>query len=271
MSEPANPGEQKVIVRVDGRVLHITLNRPQRRNAIDSETNQLLQAAMDRYAADDELWVAVIRGAGEQAFSAGGDLKAMMEAAQGGPAYVIPETGYAGLTSRFDLDKPVIAAVNGLAFGGGFEIALAADLVIAAEHAEFCLPEPKSGIVAYAGGMHRLTRQMPLKRAMQLLLTCDRLSAREAMAWGLVNEVVPYAELDAAVERVTQKILANAPIAIRATKQCVQRGAELSLQEAIAGQETGLYPALEQMRGSSDVFEGIAAFVEKRAPNWRGR
>lgn len=263
--------EAKVLTRVEGRVFHVTINRPDRMNAIDTETNFALEAAFNRFAEDKELWVAVIRGAGDKAFSAGGDLKAMNAASNGGPAYRVPPTGYGGLTNRFDLDKPVIAAVNGLAMGGGFEITMAADLVVAAEHAVFSLPEPLAGIVAYAGGMHRLPRQIGHKRAMELLLTCDAIDAKKALEWGLVNQVVPMAELDAAVDKLVKKILRGAPLAHQATKQCVQRGADLSLRDAIAGQETQLYPALEAMRTSQDILEGIKAFAEKRAPDWKCR
>ncbi|HQR02788.1 MAG: enoyl-CoA hydratase/isomerase family protein [Proteobacteria bacterium] len=263
--------EAKVLTRREGRVLHVTINRPERMNAIDTETNFALQAAFDEFATDGELWVAVIRGAGDKAFSAGGDLKAMNAASSGGPAYVVPEKGYAGLTSRFDLDKPVIAAVNGLAMGGGFEIVMAADLAVAAEHAVFSLPEPLAGIVAYAAGMHRLPRQLPHKQAMELLLTCETLTAAQAMEWGLINQVVPAVGLDAAVDKLVQKVLRCAPLAVRATKQCVQRGLNLSLEDAVRGQETGLYPALEAMRQSQDILEGIRAFAEKRSPVWTGR
>jgi crotonobetainyl-CoA hydratase len=261
---------EKVLTRVDGHVLHVTINRPERYNAIDSETNFALEAAMSRFAADDELWIAVIRGAGDKAFCAGGDIKAMNAAAGGGEPYRIPPTGYGGLTSRFDLNKPVIAAVNGLAMGGGFEIALAADIVIAAEHAVFGLPEPLIGVVAYAGGMHRLPRQIGMKRAMGLLLSGDSVDARTALDWGLVNEVVPAAELDVTVTRWTEKLLCAAPLALRATKECVRTGLDLTLAEAIARQDRAGYPALESMRKSRDTLEGIAAFAEKRPPRWRG-
>lgn len=223
--------DDKVLSRVSGHVLYLTINRPASMNALDTDTHFALGAAIDRFAADDSLWIAVIRGAGEKAFCAGGDIKAMNAAARGGAPYRVPQSGYGGLTSRFDLDKPVIAAVNGLALGGGFEIALAADIVIAAEP----------------------------------------IDARTALEWGLVTEVVPAGELDAAVERWVARLLKGAPLALRATKQCVQRGLELDLEAAIAAQESGAYPALEAMRHSADILEGIAAFAEKRAPRWQGR
>ncbi|MGL6071034.1 enoyl-CoA hydratase-related protein [Craterilacuibacter sp.] len=261
----------KVLTHIDGRVLLITINRPEVRNALDSETHRLMSDALDAYAADDELWLCVLRGAGGQAFCAGGDIGAMHAAANGGEPYVVPASGYGGLTSRFDLDKTVIAVVDGIAMGGGFEIALACDLVIAGESARFALPEPKIGAVAYAGGMHRLPRQIGMKRAMQLLLTGDSVHAAQALDWGLINEVVPDAELDAALARWTGKLTACAPLAIRATKACVSAGLDLPLAAALARQDTGGIAALETMRTSRDVIEGIAAFSEKRKPQWQGR
>jgi enoyl-CoA hydratase/carnithine racemase len=264
--------EAKVLTRVEGRVFHLTINRPERRNAIDPETHLLMHEAFERFSADDELWVAVIRGAGDKAFSAGGDLLAIQESRKGGATYTIPATGYGGLTSRFDLIKPVIAAVNGLAMGGGFEITMACDLAIAADHATFALPEPRSSIFASAGGMHRLPRQISHKRAMYLLLTGERISAAEALEWGLVNEVVPLEDLDMAVDRLVQKVLKNSPLAVRATKQCAQMGADLTLSQAIAKQdERGYYPAIRTMVSSPDLMEGLTAFSQRRTPNWTGK
>ncbi len=266
---PKNTSDN-VLCLVEGNIFYITINRPERMNALDTATNHQLEDAINRYAADDSLWVAVIRGAGDKAFSAGGDIKAMNAAANGGEEYRVPKTGYGGLTSRYDLDKPVIAAVNGLAMGGGFEIALAADLVIAADHATFALPEPLIGVVAYAGGMQRLPRQIGMKRAMQMMLACETVDAQKALDWGLVNEVVPAADLDTAVQAWVEKLLKAAPLAVRATKQCVQQGIDQDLSGAIAGQDDGSYPALETMRNSKDIIEGITAFASKRAPQWSG-
>ncbi len=257
----------RVLTRTDGRALHITINRPERHNALDSETHASMAEALDRFAADDDLWIAVIRGAGDKAFCAGGDLKAMNEAARGGPSYVAPASGYGGLTSRFDLNKPIIAAVNGLAMGGGFELALAADIVIAADHAVFGLPEPLIGAAALAGGIHRLPRQIGLKRAMGLMLSADSIDARTALDWGLVNQVAPLAELDAAIDTWIRKLLRAAPLALRTTKECVRESLNLTLEEAIRRQDSGGYPELERLRKSRDILEGIAAFAEKRQPN----
>ncbi|NMG69696.1 enoyl-CoA hydratase-related protein [Parazoarcus communis] len=261
----------KVLTRTDGHVLTITINRPEAMNALDPETQALMSDAFDDFAADDALWVAVVRGAGGRAFSAGGDIRAMRTALEGGAPYTIPATGYGGLTSRFDLDKPVIAAVEGIAMGGGFEVAMACDLVLATRSASFALPEPRIGAVAYAGGMHRLPRQIGMKRAMELLLTARSIDAAQAAQWGLVNEVVDDGALDAAIARWCELLCANAPLALRATKAAVRDGLALPVDEAIRRQDAGGYPAIEAMRGSRDVVEGIMAFNQKRAPVWEGR
>jgi crotonobetainyl-CoA hydratase len=208
-----------------------------------------------------------VTGAGNRAFSAGNDLK-RQAAGTRGPR---PRNGFGGLAHRFDLDKPVIAAVEGIAMGGGFEVAMACDLVLASRSASFALPEPRIGAVAYAGGMHRLPRQIGMKRAMELLLTARSIDAEQAAAWGVVNEVVDDGAMDAAIARWCEVLCANAPLALRATKAGVRDGLALPLDEAIHRQDAGGYPAIEAMRGSRDVVEGIMAFNQKRAPVWEGR
>lgn len=252
------------LLRVNGRVLHITLNRPQVLNALHPPAHCELAAIFDAFAADSDLWIAVVRGAGKRSFCTGTDLK--VRAQQGRDEY--PPSGFAGLTHRFDLDKPVVAAVNGLALGGGLEIALACDLIVAAEHAKFGFPEPRVGLAAMGGGVHRLVRQLPDKVAMGLLLTGRQFSAQQAQAYGLVNEVVPGERLDDAVQVWVEDMLACAPLALRAAKQVARRNLDFpTLAEAIGAD----YPAAERMIESEDAVEGPRAFAEKRAPVWRGR
>lgn len=255
-------------IRVDreGHVTIITLNRPDVMNALHSPAHFEMHEALDAFAADPEQWVGIITGAGERAFSAGNDLK---HQATGGEMRS-PPTGFAGLTSRFDLNKPLIAAVNGVAMGGGFEIALACDIIIAAEGAVFALPEPRVGLAALAGGLHRLPRAIGVKRAMGMILTGRRVSAAEGAELGFVNEVVPAAELMVAARRWAGQIAELSPMSIRASKEAVFKGLdEPTLEAAIKGQNR--YPAVSALFTSEDFVEGPLAFSQKRAPNWKGR
>jgi enoyl-CoA hydratase/carnithine racemase len=252
-------------VECDGPILTVTIDRPEVLNALHPPANSELEKVFDEFAADPDLWVAIITGAGERAFSAGNDLKVQASAAaEIGPA----RKGFAGLTSRFDSLKPLIAAVNGVAMGGGFEIALACDLIVASENAIFALPEPRVGTAAMAGGMHRLPRQIPLKHAMGMLLTGRRVSAREGYELGFVNEVVPANELMSAARRWADQIVACAPLSVRATKQCAMEGLE---KGGVEGAMNARYEALRTMLKSEDYIEGPRAFAEKRRPNWKGR
>lgn len=253
-------------VATDGPVTTITLNRPAVLNCVNPEMHFELQRAFDAFAADDSQRLAVVTGAGERAFCAGSDLKAM--AASGGlPSIKYPPNGYAGLIERFDLNKPIIAAVNGIAFGGGFEIALACDIIIAADNAKFGLPEPVVGAVALGSGIHRLSRQIGLKNAMGILLSSDSVTAADGLRMGFVNEVAPAEELDAAVAKWCAKILRGAPSAIAATKETAMRGLdETSLAGAIAAQRA--YPAFAAWFTGEDIIEGPRAFAEKRKANW---
>src|SRR5215470_1517311 len=181
------------------RIATITINRPELRNALHPPANRELSAAFDAFAADADAWVAIITGAGDKAFSAGNDLK--YSAQHGMGDMQLGNGGFGGIAARFDLFKPIIAAVNGLALGGGFEIALACDIIVAVEHASFGLPEPRVGLAALAGGMQRLPTLVPPKVAMGMMLTGKPISAAEALRLGLVNEVVAVAELLPAAKR----------------------------------------------------------------------
>lgn len=255
-------------VERDSSVTVITIDRPEARNAVTPEMHQALADAFDAFAADQEQWVAIITGAGEKAFCAGSDLK---RAAAGGVRRTSDWSGgYGGIVSRFDLVKPVIAAVNGFAMGGGFEIALACDIIVAADTALFGLPEPAVGVAAVGGGLHRLPRQIGYKRAMGMILTGAKVSAAEGERLGFVNEVVPAGSVMLTARRWADAILANSPMAVRASKDAVRRGLEeASLAEAIARQHT--YPGLIEMWASEDYREGPRAFAEKRPPRWLGR
>jgi enoyl-CoA hydratase/carnithine racemase len=255
-------------IKVDreGPITIFTLNRPDVMNALHSPAHFELHEAFDAFAADPEQWVGIVTGAGERAFSAGNDLKHQATGGKMGS----PPSGFAGLTARYDLDKPLIAAVNGVAMGGGFEIALACDIILAADKAVFALPEPKVGLAALAGGLHRLPRQIGLKRAMGMILTARRVSAAEGEALGFVNAVVPAADLMAEARKWAAMICECSPMSIRASKQAVMQGLdEPTLAAAITGQ--GKYPAVSALFKSEDFVEGPMAFSQKRAPNWKGR
>ncbi len=253
-------------VERDGPLTIVTINRPEVMNALHPPANFELAEVMDGFAADPDQWVAIVTGAGDKAFSAGNDLKYQA----GGGKMTIPPTGFAGLTSRFDLDKPVIAAVNGLAMGGGFEIALACDIIIAADTASFALPEPRVGLAALAGGLHRLPREIGSKRALGMILTGRRVAAPEGKDLGFVNDVVPAADLMAAARKWAGEILALSPMSVRASKQAVYRSlTEPSIEAGLKGQNK--YPAVAAMYKSEDFVEGPRAFAEKRKPDWKGR
>ena len=255
-----------IAVERDGPITTITLNRPDVMNALHSPAHFEMDEALNAFAADPEQWVGIITGAGDRAFSAGNDLKWQ---ATGGEMKS-PPTGFAGLALRFDLAKPLIAAVNGVAMGGGFEIALACDIILASENAVFALPEPRVGLAALAGGLHRLPRAIGVKRAMSMILTARRVSAVEGQELGFVHEVTTPEGLLPAARRLAAQICELSPMSIRASKQAVMQGLdEPTLEAAIRGQ--GKYPAVAALFRSEDLIEGPRAFAEKRAPHWTGR
>ncbi|CAN5354898.1 hypothetical protein BH10PSE4_BH10PSE4_31620 [soil metagenome] len=257
-------------VERDGPLTIVTLNRPESMNALDPDTNAELAEIFDAFAKDPDQWVAIITGAGDRAFSSGNDLKETARRMARGEPLETPVTGFAGLTARFDLNKPVIAAVNGLAMGGGFEVALACDLIIAADTAVFALPEPKVGLAALAGGLLRLPRQIGEKQAMGMILTGRRVGAEEGKTLGFVNEVVAPDQLMTAARRWARDMMGVSPMSLRASKEIVRKGqAEDSLEDAYARQ--GGYPAVRALFRSEDVREGPLAFAQKRPPQWKGR
>ncbi len=249
----------------DNGVLTITLDRP-KANAIDVATSGLLYAAFQRLQADPALRVAIITGSG-RFFSAGWDLNAANE----GEAIDVVHSpgGFAGLTEFFALDKPVIAAVNGMAMGGGFELALAADLIVCADSAVFALPEVKLGMLADSGGVLRLPRRLPAAIAREMLLTGRRMHANEALRWGLVNQVVPVADLLHAASTMAAQIVAAAPLALQALKQVLRATEQASVQEGFGIMRSGSISAYQAMLGSQDAHEGPLAFAEKRPPRWQ--
>lgn len=258
----------EVTTQRHGRVLLITLDRP-KANAIAAATSMALGTAFQTLQDDDGLSVGIITGGGTRFFSAGWDLKA---AAEGEAADADQGVGgFAGLTEFWDLKKPVIAAVNGMALGGGFELALAADMIVAADHAEFGLPEATIGVVPDSGGTIRLPRLLPRAVAMEMMMTGRRATAEELARWGVVNQVVPGADLlDAALD-LAARVAASAPLSLQAIKEIDHATTGLNEQDAYARMRSGDLPIYDRIYASADAAEGIASFSEKRDPVWKGR
>ena len=257
-------------VEREGPLTIVTINRPDAMNALHPASNAELAEIFDDFAADPDQWVAILTGAGDRAFSSGNDLKYMSVAMARGANIRAPLTGFAGLTGRFDLNKPVIAAVNGIAMGGGFEIALACDLIVASEHASFALPEPKVGIAALEGGLLRLEQHIGPKAAMGMVLTGRKVSAQEGLSLGFINQVTSPDTLMQEARRWASEIMACSPMSIRASKEVMRKGAdEPSLAEAYGKQQR--YPAVRALLKSADIVEGPMAFAQKRAPRWKGK
>lgn len=247
-----------------GNILIVTMNRPEVYNAVHFPMHHEMDHVWNEFADDSNLWVAVLTGAGDKAFSAGNDLKAT---AQGGGG-TLPDTGFAGLSKRFDLEKPVIAAVNGFAMGGGFETALACDLIIGAENSTYALPEVKVGFFAATGGVQRLSRYIGRMAARDLLFTGRHLSAQEALDLGILNAVVPQSDLIEAALAKAEEIAAQSPSSVKATKRVLNA---MDVAEGLPESLEHSYVVINDLMQTEDFREGVNAFVEKRKPEWKNR
>ena len=271
-----NPAEG-FTTRRHGKILIVTLDRP-KANAINNAMSRAMYRVFDDFQNDPELIVAILASANERIFSAGWDLKEVANAEWQPGDDTHPERGpgpggFGGLAENWQLNKPVIAAVNGAAVGGGLELALACDIIIASDDTFFQLPELMRGFLPDAGGMQRLQKLIPPMAAAEMILTGRRVTVEEAKAWGLIAKVVPKSELLATSIAVAETIAEGAPLAIQALKAVLRRNESLSVPECFAGAvpgRTGI-PVYEQMLTSEDFFEGPRAFAEKRPPRWKGR
>jgi enoyl-CoA hydratase/carnithine racemase len=260
---------ETIIYRKEGRIAYVTLNRPERLNAIDPQTSGELLTAFEDFKDDDDVWVAIVSGSGDRAFSTGNDLVATARRGSGeasaGPA---PRPApFAGITRNFECFKPIIAAIDGYCLAGGLELALACDIRVASETAQFGLPEPTRAIIPGAGGTQRLSRMVPMAIAMKILMTGGRIDAQAALNCGLVSDVVPQDQLMDKARQIADQICECGPLAIRAIKEAVVRGLELPLSEGLNIEND----MSRRVARSEDAREGPLAFAEKRKPNYKGR
>lgn len=249
-------------VEVDGRIMTVTILREEVRNALSQDASWELGAVFDEFDRNPGLWIAIVTGAGDKAFCAGADLKGGMDRSR--PS--VPPSGFGGMVSRFNRLKPVIAAVNGQAMGGGFELALACDVVVAADSATFGLTEPRIGLAALGGGIQRLIREIGSKRAMAMLLTARKITAQQALDLGLVNEIVPQADVLAAARRWAEEILECSPNSAIATKAIANALDGRSIAASMG--DMFELPEVRKLLTGPDAREGPKAFAEKRAPVW---
>jgi enoyl-CoA hydratase/carnithine racemase len=262
-------GYEFIEVDKKNHITTITINRPEVMNCLSPMVSREMSSVINEFDDDPDQWIGVITGAGDRAFSAGNDLKwhsshTKEEMAEAGKGI---KGGFGGITARFDCYKPFIAAVNGLALGGGFEIALACDIIIAVEDAYFGLPEPRVGLWPGAGGVYRLSRQIPYHAAMSVVIAQRNMTAQQAFSYGVVNEVVVREDLMKTVDQYVEDILVGGPLSVRACKEAAIKGAHLSIQEAM---ETP-FPGQVALGTSQDAVEGPLAFSEKRKPTWTGK
>lgn len=248
-----------------GHILKVTMNRPEVYNAVHIAMHEEMSDCWDAFAADDDLWVAVLTGAGDKAFSAGNDLKAT---AQGGTKRGLLPTGFAGLSSRFDLEKPIIAAVNGFAMGGGFETALSCDIILASENAKFALPEVKVGFFASASGVQRLSRYIGRLAAQELMFTGRTIDAAEALRLGCCNEVLPAGKLMDRAMELAEHLCTVSPSSIKATKRILN---SMAVGDGLPESLNYSREVQADLAQTEDFKEGVQAFVEKRKPNWVNR
>jgi enoyl-CoA hydratase/carnithine racemase len=260
---------EKVLYEKDGRIALITINRPERMNAIDAQTSYELNKAFCDFRDDDGLWVAILTGAGEKAFSTGNDLVAMSEAMAGKVSYPeeVARAPFGGITRNFECYKPIIAAINGYCLAGGLEVSLSCDIRVAAEHAQFGVPEVTRGIIPAASGTQRIPRAIPKGLALEMLIAGARFDAQWALRCGLVNYVVPASEVMAKARELAEKICENGPLAVRFAKESALRGLELPFSEGLdLEREFG-----RRVLQTEDAREGPLAFAQKRKPDYKGR
>jgi len=261
------PDYKNILFEKKGHLAYVTINRPERRNAIDPATSAEMKDAFEAFKADDELWVAILTGAGDDAFCAGADLVAMAAALSGKGDAGLMSIPFGGITRGYECWKPIIAAIHGYCLAGGLEIALSCDIRVAADNSLFGLPEPKRAIIPGATGTQRLPRAVPLAFAMELLLTGDRYDAETALRFGLVSRVVPKGQQMATAEEIAGKILENGPLAVRAIKQAALQGKDVTFAEGLA-LESRLAGVIFRTK---DALEGPTAFAQKRKPEYKGQ